>query len=100
MLEQYIGEIRLFTTVDIPEGWLRCDNASYNISDYQALFLIIGNAYGGNSHFGTFRVPDLRNHVPSYANPQKPASASAHNTTATASLFNFYIACEGTCKPH
>ncbi|MEM7116954.1 MAG: phage tail protein [Chloroflexota bacterium] len=99
MSEQYIGEIRLFTTADVPAGWLLCDNASYSISEYQALFLMIGNAYGGNSHFGTFRVPDLRDHVPNYQGVAGTAAGSDHNAGSNASLFNFYIAYEGACKP-
>lgn len=56
-------------------GYLYCDGAEYNISDYPALFAAIGNLYGGTpavgitpdtiwqnwpGTLGTFRVPDFK----------------------------------------
>lgn len=40
-------------------GWIECDGRILNVSDYEALYSIIGNTYGGS--FGvTFKVPDYR----------------------------------------
>jgi hypothetical protein len=40
-------------------GWLECDGRTLNISDYGALYSVIGNTYGGT--FGaTFKLPDYR----------------------------------------
>lgn len=58
-----IGEVRLFAFSRIPSGWLPCDGAIYNASDYTALFTLLGNAFGGNGST-TFGVPDLRGRVP------------------------------------
>lgn len=50
-------------------GYLECDGALHNASDYPELFDIIENTYGGDATYssstktysGQFRVPDLRN---------------------------------------
>ncbi len=43
----------------IPPGWLPCDGAALSRSEYPALYLAIGDAYGGNGTT-TFNAPDLR----------------------------------------
>lgn len=40
-------------------GWLECDGRTLNVSDYIALYQVIGNAYGGTPG-STFRLPDYR----------------------------------------
>jgi len=39
-------------------GWLPCDGRTVNISEYRALYDVIGNTYGGNAT--TFNLPDYR----------------------------------------
>lgn len=40
-------------------GWLECDGRTLNVSDYRALYQVLGNTYGGV--FGsTFKLPDYR----------------------------------------
>lgn len=63
MAEAYVGEIRLFSFNYAPEGWLLCQGQSVNINQYQALFALIGNVYGGDGQT-TFNLPDLRGRVP------------------------------------
>ncbi len=63
MAEAYVGEIRLLAFNYAPEGWLLCQGQQLNTSQYQALFALIGNAYGGNGDT-TFNLPDLRGRVP------------------------------------
>ena len=46
-------------TDKIPDGWLLCNGAEYNVSDYTNLYNVIGNTYGGTAG-STFRVPDYR----------------------------------------
>jgi microcystin-dependent protein len=55
----YIGEISLFAGTFAPAGWAFCDGSLLNISDYNALFNLIGNTYGGDGET-TFALPDLR----------------------------------------
>lgn len=63
MSDQYLGEIRLWPCKRCPNQWHFCDGSALNISDYQALYLVIGTIYGGDGRT-TFKLPDLRNNVP------------------------------------
>jgi microcystin-dependent protein len=40
-------------------GWLECDGRTLNISEYRALYSVIGTTYGGDG-VTTFRLPDYR----------------------------------------
>jgi hypothetical protein len=40
-------------------GWLECDGRLLNVSDYRALYQVLGNTYGGTQN-STFRLPDYR----------------------------------------
>ncbi len=63
MSEPFIGEIRMFGGNFAPVGWALCDGRLLSISQYQALFAILGTTFGGNGQT-TFAVPDLRGRVP------------------------------------
>lgn len=63
MSTPFIGQICFFPWSWPPYGWLYCDGTMYQIQQYQALFSLIGNVYGGDAKT-TFRVPDLRGRVP------------------------------------
>ena len=63
MSEPYIGEIRMFGGNFAPQGWLFCDGSILPISDYDALFSLIGTTYGGDGQT-TFALPDLRGRMP------------------------------------
>lgn len=63
MAEAYVGEIRLLAFNYAPEGWLLCQGQQLDVSQYQALFALIGNTYGGDG-VTTFNLPDLRGRVP------------------------------------
>ena len=61
-MDNYIGEIRLFAGNYAPEGWHFCDGSSLLISDYEALYALLGDLYGGDNV--RFNLPDLRGRVP------------------------------------
>lgn len=65
MSTPYIGEIRMFGfgTRGAPNGWQACDGSLLAISEYDALFALIGTTYGGDGQV-TFGVPDLRGRLP------------------------------------
>ena len=63
MSTPYIGEIRLFGFSRTPIGWQACDGSLLPISQYDAVFALIGTTYGGDGQ-ETFAVPDLRGRVP------------------------------------
>ncbi len=58
-MDEYIGIIKLFGGNFAPQGWLYCDGSILNISQYSALFALLGTTYGGNGS-STFALPDLR----------------------------------------
>ena len=62
MVEQFIGEIRLFAGNYAPEGWALCDGTLLPISGNEALYSLLGTAYGSGT--GTFGLPDLRSRIP------------------------------------
>lgn len=54
------GTIFAFAGVNIPDGWLICDGASYDQEAYKALAKALGQ-YDGSG--GTFQVPDAEEKV-------------------------------------
>jgi len=62
----YLGEIRLLPYLRIPPGWMPCEGQVLQILGNQALFSVIGNAYGGDGRT-TFALPNLRGRVPIHA---------------------------------
>ena len=54
-----IGEVRWFAGNFAPSGWAFCDGQLLPISEYQALFSILGTFYGGDGRT-TFALPDAR----------------------------------------
>ncbi|MBS0297076.1 MAG: phage tail protein [Proteobacteria bacterium] len=63
MSTPYVGEIRMFGFGRIPSGWFACDGSQQPISQYEALYTLLGTTYGGNGTT-TFCVPDLRGAAP------------------------------------
>ncbi|EHQ27900.1 phage tail protein [Mucilaginibacter paludis] len=59
MADAYLGEIRAFAGAYAPQDWLICDGSLLQISNYNALFALIGTTYGGDG-VQTFKIPDLR----------------------------------------
>ena len=61
--DPFIGEVILFAGNFAPRGWAFCEGQLLSISQYQALFSILGTMYGGDGRT-TFALPDLRGRVP------------------------------------
>ena len=66
MSDPYIGEIRMFAGSFAPVGWELCQGQLLPISDYDTLFNLIGNSYGGDG-VNNFALPDLRGRIPLHA---------------------------------
>lgn len=64
MADGYIGEIRIFPYTYAPEGWLECNGQVLSVQEYQGLYGVIGNIYGGNVSNNTFALPNLQGYVP------------------------------------
>jgi len=61
--EPMIGEMKLFAGNFAPRGWALCEGQTLAISQYSALFSILGTTYGGDGRT-TFKLPDLRGRGP------------------------------------
>ncbi len=64
--EPFLGEIRMFAGTFAPRGWAFCDGQLLQISQYSALFSLLGTTYGGDGRT-TFALPDLRGRAPIHA---------------------------------
>ena len=60
-MEDYMGTVQAFAFGFAPRGWLPCDGQLLAISQYTALFSLLGTTYGGDGRT-TFGLPDLRGH--------------------------------------
>jgi len=60
---ELIGVIKLFAGHWAPYGYEFCQGQMRSIIQYQALYALIGNRYGGDGK-QTFALPDLRSHEP------------------------------------
>ncbi|MDP0491846.1 MAG: tail fiber protein [Verrucomicrobiota bacterium JB023] len=63
MSEPFLGEIRLVGFNFAPRGWALCDGQILPISQYSALFSLLGTMYGGDGRT-SFALPDLRGRFP------------------------------------
>ena len=85
--EYFIGQILIWPSMQkIPQGFAICDGRSLPISEYEALFRLLGRNFG--SYSGSFALPDLRGRFPmgdselysvgkrGDSNPQNAAMAS------------------------
>ncbi|MEM7221463.1 MAG: tail fiber protein [Pseudomonadota bacterium] len=63
MTEPFIGQIAMFGGTFAPRGWTFCDGQLLSISQFSALFSLIGTTYGGNGET-TFGLPDLKGRSP------------------------------------
>lgn len=62
-MDAFIGTILPWSMNWAPQGWINCDGSLLPLSQYQAVFALIGTTYGGNGT-NNFAVPDLRGRVP------------------------------------
>lgn len=65
MAEPFIGEIRMFAFAynNPPQGWAECNGQILNVAQNQALYALLGNAFGGTPP-QTFALPNLQGRVP------------------------------------
>lgn len=63
MSSPFLGEIRPWALNFAPRGWAMCQGQILPISQFTALFSLLGTTYGGNGT-STFALPDLRSRVP------------------------------------
>lgn len=78
-MDFFIGTIKAFPYEYAPYGWALCDGTLLPVVQYQALFALIGNRFGGNGQTN-FAVPDLRGAEPD-------PGGQCHYYIATTGLF-------------
>jgi microcystin-dependent protein len=62
-MDPFIGQLMLVCFNFAPQNWMFCDGSLLPIAQYQALFSLLGTAFGGNGTTN-FALPDLRSRVP------------------------------------
>lgn len=67
----YTGEIRLLCGDQPPPDWLPCDGRLLPTHEYESLFALIDNSYGGDGQT-TYALPDLRGRVPLHRSADVP----------------------------
>ena len=85
MSNPYVGEIRMFAGNFAPNGWALCQGQSLQISQYDALFNLIGTTYGGDG-ISTFNLPDLRSRIPIHMGTQAGISYTLGEAGGTESV--------------
>lgn len=63
MSEPFLGQITVYPYTFPPTGWADCNGQLLPISQYSALFSLLGTQYGGNGTTN-FALPDLQGRVP------------------------------------
>jgi len=63
MANPFLGEIRAFPFNFAPKGWAFCDGQLMPISQYTALFSLLGTQFGGDGK-SNFALPNLQGNVP------------------------------------
>ncbi|WP_315837403.1 phage tail protein [Bradyrhizobium prioriisuperbiae] len=63
MSQPYLGQIMLFGGTFAPRNYMTCSGQLLAISNYDALYNLIGTTYGGDG-VTTFALPDMRSRIP------------------------------------
>ncbi|MBL0385893.1 phage tail protein [Tumebacillus sp. ITR2] len=90
MATAYVGEIRMFASGKVPNGWALCDGSLLSVNAYPALYSLISTTYGGDG-VNNFALPDLRGRLPIHVSSQYPMGSKAGTekvTLTTAQLPN------------
>ncbi|MGA3311020.1 MAG: tail fiber protein [Xanthobacteraceae bacterium] len=63
MSNPFLGQIQPLGFGFAPKGWMLCNGQTLPVSQYAALFSLLGTQYGGNGTT-TFLLPNLQSRVP------------------------------------
>jgi len=63
MANPFLAEVRLFAGNFAPRGWALCNGQILPISQYTALFSLLGTTYGGNGTTN-FALPNFQGNAP------------------------------------
>ena len=62
-MEGTMGEIRMFGGTFAPRGWMLCQGQAMSISQWDALFALLGTTYGGDG-VNSFNLPNMQSRIP------------------------------------
>src|SRR5437667_6485612 len=82
MAEPFLSEIRIFSFGFAPKGWALCNGQLLPINQNQALFSLLGTAFGGDGRVN-FALPDLRSRIPVSFGPENLLGARAGTESVT-----------------
>ncbi len=71
MAEPFMGEIKIWGLSFAPRNWAYCNGTFLSISQYSALFSLLGTQFGGNGTT-TFALPDFRGRAPVHPGQDVP----------------------------
>jgi microcystin-dependent protein len=87
-----VGSVFVFAGLNPPLGYLVCDGREVLISEYQALYSVIGDIFFSTPTAGHFVLPDMRDNmaigVPKTTGVQTPSSFSGGNVSLTVGTNN------------
>jgi len=69
--QPFLGEIRLFPWTWAPRSWHLCDGSLLPITQFAALYSLVGTFYGGNGSTN-FGLPDMRGRTPIHYDTSYP----------------------------
>jgi len=70
-----------------PVNWMLCDGRTLPVSQYQALFSLIGNTYGGDGRT-TFKLPNLKGTFPLGASAAFPLGQTGGSASVALTIAN------------
>jgi len=82
MTDQFVAEIRLVGFNFAPLGWAICQGQTLPISQYSAVFSLVGTFYGGNGT-SNFQIPDLQGRSPMFYGQQTAVGEKIGTETVT-----------------
>jgi microcystin-dependent protein len=86
MSEPFLSEIKIVSFNFPPKGWALCNGQLLPINQNQALFALLGTAYGGNGQTN-FALPNLRGRVPIHmGNGHDTVGEAAGSTSVTINI--------------
>lgn len=64
MADPFVGQINMFGFQFAPADWAYCNGATVSVSQFAALYSLIGNAFGSPPDMQHFKLPDLQGRLP------------------------------------
>ncbi len=58
-MDEILCTIKLYGGNFIPRGYMECNGQLLGVQQYQAVYALLGNVYGGNIQQMTFALPKL-----------------------------------------